>query len=212
MALLFFFVPASVTTASSGSSTVYLQCPNESVLNLDSNCSFIPIRDHQFPSFPVRLSFLVFIFMLLRIWSKSEDKKSNSVAPPGPWKLPLIGNMHRMIGSLPHCRLLDLATKYGPIMHLQLGEVSTVIFSSPEVAKEVLKTNDIKFATSYSLAADIIYYNIKNIGFAPYGEYRRQMRKICIMEVFSGRRVQAAQPIREEEVLEFVKSISLKAR
>ncbi|XP_038685222.1 cytochrome P450 71D9-like [Tripterygium wilfordii] len=169
--------------------------------------------DYQFPSFPVLLGFLVFIFMLLRIWRKSRDKKSNSVSPPGPWKLPLIGNMHQMIGSLPHRRLRDLATKYGPIMHLQLGEVSTVIFSSPEVAKEVLKTNDIKFATRpYSLAADIISYNIKNIGFAPYGEYWRQMRKICTMEIFSDRRVQAARPIREEEVLEFIKSISLKVR
>ncbi|XP_038686583.1 cytochrome P450 71D9-like [Tripterygium wilfordii] len=169
--------------------------------------------DHQFPSFPVLLSFLVFIFMPLRIWSKSEDKKSNSVAPPGSWKLPLIGNLHQMIGCLPHRRLRDLATKYGPIMHLQVGEVSTVIFSSPEVAKEVMKTNDIKFATRpYSLAVDIIYYNIKNIGFAPYGEYWRQIRKLCIVEVFSGRRVQAARPIREEVVLEFIKSISLKAR
>ncbi|XP_038686480.1 cytochrome P450 71D9-like [Tripterygium wilfordii] len=168
--------------------------------------------DHQILFFSVLLSFLVSIFMLPRIWSKSEHPKSNIAEPPGPWKLPLIGNMHQLIGSLPHRRLRDLATKYGPIMHLQVGEVSTVIFSSPEVAKEVMKTNDIKFATRpYSLAADIMFYNFKDVAFAPYGEYWRQIRKICTVEVFSGRRVQAARPIREEETLEFIKSISLKA-
>ncbi|XP_038685431.1 cytochrome P450 71D9-like [Tripterygium wilfordii] len=167
--------------------------------------------DRHLTSFPLLFSFLAFIFMLLRIWSKSENKKSNSVAPPGPWKLPLIGNMHKMIGSLPHRRLRDLARKYGSIMHLQLGEVSTVIFSCPEVAKEVIKTHDVNFATRpYNPAIDIIFYNFKDVIFAPYGEYWRQMRKMCTVEVLSGRRVHAARPIREEETLEFIKSISLK--
>ncbi|XP_038685653.1 cytochrome P450 71D9-like isoform X2 [Tripterygium wilfordii] len=156
--------------------------------------------DHQILFFSVLLSFLVSIFMLPRIWSKSEHPKSNIAAPPGPWKLPLIGNMHQLIGSLPHRRLRDLATKYGPIMHLQVGEVPTVVFSSPEVAKEVMKTYDINFASRpYSLATYIIFYSLKDVAFAPYGEYWRHIRKICTVEVFSGKRVQAARPIREEE-------------
>ncbi|XP_038686640.1 premnaspirodiene oxygenase-like [Tripterygium wilfordii] len=170
--------------------------------------------DNQILSLPViLLADLVFLFVLLRICSKSENKKSNSVAPPSPWKLPLIGNMHQMICSLPHRRLRDLANKYGPLMHLQLGEVSTIVISSPEFAKEVMKTHDIIFASRpYVLAAEILLYNLSDIGFAPYGEYWRQMRKICTMELFSGKRVQAMRWIREEEVSELVKSISSKAR
>ncbi|XP_038688537.1 cytochrome P450 71D9-like [Tripterygium wilfordii] len=168
--------------------------------------------DNQIP-FPIIFTFLVFFLMLLRIWSKSQNKKSNSVvAPPSPWKLPLIGNMHQMIGSRPHRRLRDLANKYGPLMHLQLGELSTIVVSSPEIAKEVMKTHDITFSTRpYALAAEILLYNFKDIVFAPYGDYWRHMRKMCTVELLSGKRVQAMQSIREEEVSEFIKSISLKA-
>ncbi|XP_038685421.1 cytochrome P450 71D9-like [Tripterygium wilfordii] len=160
--------------------------------------------------FPILLCFVFFIFMAMKIGKRS---KSTSKLPPGPWKLPLIGNLHQMVGSLPHHALRDLAKKYGPFMYLQLGQVPTIVVSSADYAKEVMKTHDINFAKRpYNLAADIIFYNFKDVLFAPYGEYWRQMRKICTVEVLSGRRVQATRPIREEETFEFIKSISLKAR
>ncbi|XP_038693716.1 cytochrome P450 71D9-like [Tripterygium wilfordii] len=160
--------------------------------------------------FPILVCFVFFIFMAMTIGKRS---KSTSNLPPGPWMLPLVGNLHQMVGSLPHHALRDLAKKYGPFVYLQLGQVPTIVVSSAEYAKEVMKTHDIKFATRpYSLATNIIFYNFKDVAFAPYGDYWRQMRKICTIEVFSGRRVQATRPIREEETLEFIKSISLKAR
>ncbi|XP_038689404.1 premnaspirodiene oxygenase-like [Tripterygium wilfordii] len=170
--------------------------------------------DNQIP-FPIIFTFLVFLLMLLRIWRKLKHLKSNSVvalAPPSPWKLPLIGNMHQMICSLPHHRLRDLANKYGPLMHLQLGELSIIVVSSPEVAKEIMKTHDITFSSRPHIpAGEILLYNFKDIAFAPYGDYWRQMRKICTMELLSQKRVQAMQTIREEEVSEFIKSIFSKA-
>ncbi|XP_038686734.1 premnaspirodiene oxygenase-like [Tripterygium wilfordii] len=169
--------------------------------------------DYQIPSFPIMLAFLVFLLMLLKTWSKSKNNKSNSVAPPSPWRLPLIGNIHQMIGSLPHRRPHDLAKKYGPLMHLQLGELSTIVVSSPKVAKEVMKTHDITFASRpYIFSQDVMFYNSSNIASSPYGDYWRQMRKILTMELLSVRRVHALQSIREEEVSRFVKSISSNAR
>ncbi|CAN1151397.1 Desmethyl-deoxy-podophyllotoxin synthase [Linum perenne] len=41
--------------------------------------------------------------------------------------------------SLPHHRLAELATQYGPLMYLKLGETRNVVVSSPEVAREMRK-------------------------------------------------------------------------
>ncbi|PKI66075.1 hypothetical protein CRG98_013570 [Punica granatum] len=120
----------------------------------------------------------------IRQGTKLNHSKPN--LPPGPWKLPIIGSLHHMAGSLPHRALRDLAKKYGPLMHLQLGEVSTVVVSSPELAKEVLRTHDINFASRPEiLAIKILFYNCTDIAFSPYGEYFTQLRKICMQELFS---------------------------
>ncbi|XP_028799732.1 cytochrome P450 71D10-like [Neltuma alba] len=138
----------------------------------------------------------------------SSSKKSQKTLPPGPWKLPLIGNLHQ-IGSLPHRSLRDLANKYGPLMHLQLGQISHFVVSSPEIAKEVMKSHDIIFANRpTSFASETLAYNSTDIAFSPHGNYWRQLRKICTSELFSLRRVQKFRRIREEEVFAFVKHIS----
>lgn len=94
-------------------------------------------------------------------------------------------------------------------MHLQLGELSVVVVSSPETAKEVMKTHDINFADRpFLYAAEVICSGAPTLSFAPYGDYWRRLRKICSQELLSPIRVQSFGPAREEEVSKFVNSIS----
>lgn len=92
-------------------------------------------------------------------------------------------------------------------MHLKLGQVSTLVVTSPEVAEEFMKTHDLQFANRPQLICVRIFnYDCTNIAFA--GEYWRELRKICVTELLSTKRVQSFRPIREEEVLKFIRDIS----
>ncbi|XP_027341142.1 cytochrome P450 71D10-like [Abrus precatorius] len=143
------------------------------------------------------------------VWRSKSVNKANSKLPPGPRKLPLIGNMHQ-IGKLPHQSLAKLAQQYGPLMHVQLGELSNIVVSSPEMAKEVMKTHDINFANRpLLLAADVITYGSKGMTFSPHGTYWRQMRKICTVELLTTKRVESFRSVREEELSNLVKDIIL---
>ncbi|XP_071739909.1 premnaspirodiene oxygenase-like [Rutidosis leptorrhynchoides] len=157
-------------------------------------------------------SILIAIFVTIFVTIFSLFKKPNlnpKFPPPGPWKLPLIGNIFSMVSrQSTHFVLRDLARKYGPLMHLQLGEISTLIVSSPQVAKEILIKNDLAFANRPEIqAGKIILYNNSDIAFSPYGNYWRQLRKICTSELLSPKKVQSFSYIREEEVKFTIESI-----
>ncbi|KAL3653161.1 hypothetical protein CASFOL_002842 [Castilleja foliolosa] len=154
------------------------------------------------------VSFFVFVYFLHKI---RAPPKLNF--PPGPQKFPFIGNLHLFAASqhTPFQQTLrDLSKKYGPLMHLQLGEIDTIIVSSPETAKLIMKTHDITFASrpSLLLAEDVSHGN-KSIALAPYGEYWRQMRKIYSLELLTTKRVRSFRTIREEEVSDLCKWIAL---
>ncbi|CAN1217927.1 Premnaspirodiene oxygenase [Linum perenne] len=139
--------------------------------------------------------------------------KPNSPPPPGPWKLPIIGNLHQLVSILPHRRLRELAVKYGPeVMHLQLGQLSHIVISSAEAARQVMKTHDLVFASRPSLlGADIVFYAGSDLAFSAYTERYKQLRKICVVEVLGANRVRGFRSIREEEIANLVNNFSRKA-
>ncbi|XP_076958107.1 cytochrome P450 71AV8-like [Bidens hawaiensis] len=162
--------------------------------------------DIQF-TFPLLVFFVGLIFIII-IRSFNSLDHSNKSLPPQPWKLPLVGHIHHLIGAPPHHALRNIARKLGPVVSLQLGQVSAAIISSPPLAKEIMKTHDISFATRpKSPIIEILTYNYKDIAFAPYGDYWRQMRKICVLELLSSRRVQSFRSIREQESWDLIESI-----
>nr|ACN40196.1 unknown [Picea sitchensis] len=127
--------------------------------------------------------------------------------PPGPFRFPIIGNLHLM-GRLQHKALAALSVKYGPLFSLRLGSALTLVVSSPDMAKEFLKTHDLVFASRPpSTATKYLWYNSSDVTFSPYGRYWRQMRRLFVSQLLSSRRVDSFRFIREEEVSAMIRSI-----
>ncbi|TKY57651.1 cytochrome P450 family 71 protein [Spatholobus suberectus] len=150
---------------------------------------------------------LLSVFILLIIHTHKRNS-ARPPLPPGPPPLPLIGNLHLLDNSSPHRCLWQLAKLYGPLMSLRLGTVPTVVVSSAKIAKEVLKTHDLKFASRPPFVGQRkLSYNGLDLGFAPYGPCWREMKKLCTIHLFSSQRVQSFRPVREDEVARMVRKL-----
>ncbi|KAF5205187.1 Cytochrome p450, partial [Thalictrum thalictroides] len=129
--------------------------------------------------------------------------------PPGPVGIPLLGHLH-MLGDHPPRNLQRLAKEYGPIMSIRLGLIPTMVVSSAKAAELFLKTHDAVFASRPKLqVADLISYGQKNLVFAKYGSYWRNIRKLCTIELLSSSKIEMFKPMRREEVLSFVESVKI---
>ncbi|VVB09658.1 unnamed protein product [Arabis nemorensis] len=105
----------------------------------------------------------------------------------------------KLQNQLNHRGLAELAKKYGGILHLQMGKIHIVSVSTAEMAREILQAQDVVFANRpANVAISYLTYNRADMAFANYGPFWRQMRKICVMKLFSRKRAESWASVREE--------------
>nr|AMW91729.1 flavone synthase II-2 [Scutellaria baicalensis] len=126
--------------------------------------------------------------------------------PPGPFPLPLIGNLNLVSPRLHHTFHM-LAQRYGPIMKFRLGSIPCLVVSTPELAKDILKTHELIFSSRVkSTAIDIVTYGV-SFAFSPYGPYWKYIKKLCTYELLGSRMLNHFEPLRALEVREFLKDV-----
>nr|XP_043622221.1 cytochrome P450 Tp4149-like [Erigeron canadensis] len=155
---------------------------------------------------PLIFSFTILLFLIpFKLLSSPSKPRKN--LPPSPRKLPIIGNLHQL-GSSPHLSLRAISQKHGPLVLIHLGSVPVLVVSSAEAAREILKTHDLIFSSRPKLYIhDKLSYGSKDIGFAPYGEYWRQVKSITVLHLLSRKRVQSFRKIREKETINMIETI-----
>ncbi|KAL1369022.1 cytochrome P450 76T24-like [Arachis hypogaea] len=159
------------------------------------------------------ISMVVFAIIHLLISNLGIKTQKSTKLPPGPKPLPIIGNILEL-GTEPHQSLTKLSQTYGPIMTLKLGNITTIVISSPQLAKEVLHKNDL--ISSYRTVPDTLHaldHNLYSVGWMQPSNEWRILRKICATKVFSSQQLDSTQVLRQrkvQELMDFVKKRSEK--
>nr|KYP69460.1 Cytochrome P450 76C4 [Cajanus cajan] len=133
--------------------------------------------------------------------------KTNHKLPPGPIGLPIVGNLHQL-GAKPHQSLAYLANTYGPIMSLKLGQITTIVMSSIEMAKEVFLMHD-QFLLN-SKIPDVMKganHDEYNLPFIPVSHRWRDLGKLCNGLLFSNKNLVASEGLRYNKVKELLSDI-----
>ena len=85
------------------------------------------------------LVLLVVIYVASTIWQ-------NRHLPPGPFPLPVLGNLLSISQKMPYRDLATMAKKYGKLFRIQMGSKKAIVINSYEIAREALVTKAKDFA------------------------------------------------------------------
>ncbi|CAH1424355.1 unnamed protein product [Lactuca virosa] len=129
--------------------------------------------------------------------------------PPNPPKLPIIGNLHQLLGKPRHQALWQLSQKYGPVFLLHIGSKPYLVISSSAMAKQVFKTQDIIFCSRpTSHATKRLTYDYLDVAFSPYSNHWKKMRKLLVSEFLGPKRAILLNHMLVAEIETMVCSIS----
>ncbi|XP_016482834.1 cytochrome P450 98A2-like [Nicotiana tabacum] len=144
----------------------------------------------------------IFTFIAYHLYYRLRFK-----LPPGPSPRPIVGNLYQIKPVRFRC-FYEWAQTYGPIISVWFGSTLNVVVSSSELAKEVLKEKDQQLADRHrSRSAAKFSRDGQDLIWADYGPHYVKVRKVCTIELFTPKRLEALRPIREDEVTAMVESI-----
>ncbi|KAJ1423815.1 Cytochrome P450 [Sesbania bispinosa] len=134
-------------------------------------------------------------------------RKANYKLPPGPPPRPIIGNLFDL-GEKPHKSFAKLANIHGPLISLKLGQITTVVISSANMAKEILRTNDESLSNRTVLqAVSVINHENYSLAFSSVSPLWRELRKISKTQLFAHNMLDASQDLRRSKVQQLLAEI-----
>ncbi|KAJ0932834.1 putative geraniol 8-hydroxylase [Helianthus annuus] len=149
-------------------------------------------------AFPILFSFFLTLTLAYAI---TIFGRRSSRLPPGPFPFPIIGNLLHL-SDKPHQSLATLSKHYGPLMSLKFGTRTTIVVSSPDLAKEFLQTHDHSFSSrSIPDVGRIVDHEKYSIVWLPVGEKWRKLRRVSKEYVFSVQRLDASELLRQTKAV-----------
>jgi len=145
------------------------------------------------------------VFGGLLLYSIASGRKNK--LPPGPRRLPLIGNVHQMPTETPWKTFAEWSKTYGDIMHVDIIGQPIIIINTAEIAKDLMDRR----ATIYSdrphfvMANDLVGYG-ETFVLQPYGDNWRKQRRLVAQD-FSSAKIPRYHGLQEKEARILVRNI-----
>eukprot|EP00262_Sarcandra_glabra_P006410 TRINITY_DN18690_c0_g1_i1.p1 TRINITY_DN18690_c0_g1~~TRINITY_DN18690_c0_g1_i1.p1 ORF type:complete len:528 (-),score=31.20 TRINITY_DN18690_c0_g1_i1:429-2012(-) len=125
-----------------------------------------------------------------KYWWRERKEKPKWI--PGPRGLPFFGSMNLM-ANLAHRQLAAAAELFNAkrLMAFSLGETRVIITCNPDVAKEILNSSVFADRPVKESAYRLMFQ--RAIGFAPYGVYWRNLRRIAATHLFCPKQINGSE-------------------
>ncbi|WCJ35823.1 cytochrome P450 family 78 subfamily A polypeptide 10 [Euphorbia peplus] len=138
---------------------------------------------------------------------KTRFNVHSKTAIPGPSGLPILGMVCVFTGSLTHRVLARISEciKAKSLMAFSVGFTRFIISSHPETAKEILNSSAFADRPIKESAYELLFH--RAMGFAPFGDYWRNLRRISSTYLFSPKRIASFGKFRSEIGKEMVNEI-----
>ncbi|XP_077997852.1 cytochrome P450 2J4-like [Glandiceps talaboti] len=86
----------------------------------------------------LRTALLAVITFLIAFWLFDFSRTRNRNLPPGPWGLPVLGNLFAVASATPFRTFRDMAAKYGDVFTLRIGSQLVVVLNSYDTIRKAL--------------------------------------------------------------------------
>ncbi|KAH1155648.1 hypothetical protein GLYMA_18G223100v4 [Glycine max] len=155
------------------------------------------------------LLFITFVNAIILIFIPKlfNHTPESTNLPPGPHPFSIIGNILE-IATNPHKAATKLSRIYGPLMTLKIGSITTIVISSPQLAKQVLHENGPVFSSrTIPHSVHALDHHKYSIVFMHPSPKWRKLRRVCATKIFSPQALDSTQILRQQKVhklLDFV--------
>ncbi|CAA7043266.1 unnamed protein product [Microthlaspi erraticum] len=124
--------------------------------------------------------------------------------PPGPKPKFMIGNFHQMKPHWTHS-FLEWSQTYGPIISVWMGSQLSVVVTSSDLARQVLRDKDHQLSNRQR--SDKMTQDGTDLVWSDYTPHYVKLRKLCTLELFSLKSIENFRSLREMEARSMVESI-----
>ncbi|KAK9096922.1 hypothetical protein Sjap_022419 [Stephania japonica] len=133
--------------------------------------------------------------------------------PPGPKKLPIIGNLHQLGGDVLHWTLAELAEKHGKLMTVWFGfQQPFIVVTDPDLAWEMLVTKGVDYLSrKMPYLSRITSADYRTLGTSDGGPYWETLRKGLQSTALNPRTISSQTTLQEQDIADMIGSMRREA-